>query len=430
MLYENFTLEPFQRDTVNFIIKHRYCIVALDPGMGKTISSLVAAMEVNAKRILVVCPAYLMINWKREIKKFFPEKYVTIFSHHRDFCTPFDSDIAIISYSFLNQADELFEWAQVLIVDEAQALKNMDTIRGDAAHIKIFENSIPRVMLLSGTIMENNVAELHSPLTIMHYNPKEKDLAFLTKFPTYVDFANRFSNLTEFKMKKNGRHFTVKKWTGIKKANKQELRGILKRFTVVKRFRDHIKMEDPVFIDVLASEIDNPALLADFEKFFDTMGDKISSEAKAKSALSKAKITANYVKTTLKGATTVVYTCHIESAKAIASQLNCPYVDGSMPVEKRQKLADELNNGGLQYLVATSGSFSTGINLHEKCSNLVLNDYPWKPSELEQIYGRIVRRGQLNQCYFHNIYASPQDEYISKLIKEKAKTTKEVMEGL
>jgi intein/homing endonuclease len=39
-------------------------------GLGKTTSAIIAALETGAKKILIICPATLKINWKREIENY------------------------------------------------------------------------------------------------------------------------------------------------------------------------------------------------------------------------------------------------------------------------------------------------------------------------------------------------------------------------
>lgn len=415
----------FQIAGIEFIKSRRYCILGYSPGMGKSATAIEASFQMKAQRILVICPAYLVLNWKKEIKKFWPEKSVVAFTDRKYICTPFDVDVAILSYSLLSDSECLFEWSQIVIADEAQYLKNMKSNRGDLFHSKIYENSIPRVILLSGTLAENRVYELHSPLTIMHYNPKETDVSFLTEFPTYVEFANEFSYLHEYTIEVNGRRQKIKNWKGLK--NKERLKKILDKFMLVEKFDDHIKLDKPIIVPVYTNETDDEELLTDFNKFIESNGDRINSTAKAKSALSKVKLTAEYVKTTLQGERVVIFSDHVEAANALGGILNCPVVTGQMSVPKRQELADRFNNKEIDVLVATIGSFSTGINLHENCNQLVVNDYPWKPSSMVQVFGRIRRVGQSKQCIYHTIFSSPQDEKIYKTILEKEETLKQLI---
>src|SRR3954447_14039317 len=62
-------LYPHQADGVAFLISKGRAILADDMGLGKTRQAIVA-MQVAAPEgaILVVCPASLKLNWRREIR--------------------------------------------------------------------------------------------------------------------------------------------------------------------------------------------------------------------------------------------------------------------------------------------------------------------------------------------------------------------------
>ena len=59
-----------QKIGVNFLLSRNGCILADDMGLGKSMQSIIAALESGAKKILVVCPSSAKINWEREIKIF------------------------------------------------------------------------------------------------------------------------------------------------------------------------------------------------------------------------------------------------------------------------------------------------------------------------------------------------------------------------
>ena len=39
-------------------------------GLGKTSSAIMAAISLNLEKILIICPASLKVNWKREIENY------------------------------------------------------------------------------------------------------------------------------------------------------------------------------------------------------------------------------------------------------------------------------------------------------------------------------------------------------------------------
>lgn len=71
-------LYPHQKTAVKFLLARKKCILADDMGLGKTTSVSVAAIEGNFDSILIVCPASLKSNWKRELSFYIPEKDISV----------------------------------------------------------------------------------------------------------------------------------------------------------------------------------------------------------------------------------------------------------------------------------------------------------------------------------------------------------------
>ena len=72
-------LFDYQKKAVNFQCVHPHSMLWLDMGLGKTRQAIVA-MNVGAPEevILVVCPASLKLNWRREIRMVDPDAVVEV----------------------------------------------------------------------------------------------------------------------------------------------------------------------------------------------------------------------------------------------------------------------------------------------------------------------------------------------------------------
>ena len=55
-----------QKVAIEELLKNKKYILADDMGLGKTTSTIIASLEMGAKKILIICPASLKINWQRE----------------------------------------------------------------------------------------------------------------------------------------------------------------------------------------------------------------------------------------------------------------------------------------------------------------------------------------------------------------------------
>ncbi len=136
--------------------------LADDMGLGKTIQGLAMILDKADKGpSLVVAPTSVCLNWQEEIKRFAPTLNIIIFGGRQrakqlDSLQPFD--VLITSYGLLQQEIELLSpvcW-QVIILDEAQAIKNITTKRSKAA--MSLQGKFK--LITTGTPIENHLGEL------------------------------------------------------------------------------------------------------------------------------------------------------------------------------------------------------------------------------------------------------------------------------
>jgi len=420
-----YKLLPYQEKTVDFGLKNPYCIYALQMGLGKSLCALATADKLKAKT-LIICPVYLMFNWRSEVNKFFPNKSVSVFKHKKEFYVPVDTDIIIISYSFVGDADKLFEWADLVVCDESQYLKETKTKRTEAVHRLVYENSVSRLILLTGTPILNRVYELYSLFALMEYNPRIEESSFLKRFPTYVDFACYFSHLNEREIYRGNRRVRIQEFSGVK--NLEELKKLKDKYMVVYKSSDVLELPESEDVYFHVDDMDMPELQEAFDEFLsDKSNHAVAPNIKAKAALMKAPLTAEYVKELMsEGQQVVVYSDHVEAATCIAEALGVKVITGQTPPEVRSRLANAFQANESEVIVATIGSFSTGVNL-QNAHNMVFNDYNWVPGQMEQAKFRIVRVGQKKRCKFHYMIGSKQDEYILGKLEAKISTINSII---
>lgn len=397
--------------------------MALSMGLGKTGLSLAIKDSIPGSKMLVVCPAYLVLNWKKEALKFLESPSITVFKKGSESYLPFDSEIVITSYDLAIKNEFLFEWADILICDEATHLKGMDAKRTKAIHKLVFENSIKRVHLLTGTPIKNRVEEFYSLMTLCYYNPKFKDPKFLKDFPNKISFADHFSYRKEYSKFISGRLIKILNWEGFRENRENELKDNLKGIYRSRRSslpKCHYK-------DIVVSDHEDPELLEEFYSFVEGSG--INPKTKCKAAQWKVPHTLNHIKELQSSGEVegpiLVFTDHRESCKELAAEFGVPPITGEMTPSNRQKMADDFQAGRIPVMVATYGSFGMGYTL--TISNIIVqNDYPWVPGDMAQAEARINRIGQTRPCYVHRILGSPQDEYILNTILEKSKVLDKV----
>ena len=85
-----------QKKAIEKLVGNDKFILADDMGLGKTTSTVIASLESDVKKVLIVCPASLKINWMREIENY-TDKTISIIEGKKWI----DSEYVIINYDIL-----------------------------------------------------------------------------------------------------------------------------------------------------------------------------------------------------------------------------------------------------------------------------------------------------------------------------------------
>ncbi|MCE5318523.1 MAG: DEAD/DEAH box helicase [Parachlamydia sp.] len=173
-------LRPYQQAGVNwlaFLYEYGFHgILADDMGLGKTVQVLAFLSRLEIRDILVVVPTSLIFSWRKEIELFLPDAKVTI-HHGPERKRELQPGIMLTTYATLRLDLDLFAQMdlQMLILDEAQAIKN--------ARTQTFQTVCKlrsRFRLsLTGTPLENHLNELwaHFRFLIPDLFGEEKEFA-------------------------------------------------------------------------------------------------------------------------------------------------------------------------------------------------------------------------------------------------------------
>lgn len=108
----------------------------------------------------------------------------------------------------------------------------------------------------------------------------------------------------------------------------------------------------------------------------------------------------------------------------------CAAGDAQNDVQRTEMFA-QLNAGTKRVLIASTGKMGTGANFQQKLCALHNLDIPWKPSDLEQRLGRIVRQGNENKSVkvFNYLTEKTFDSYMMSIIVNKQKFISQIMTG-
>ncbi len=169
---EGLSYLPYQRAGIVWAASRPASLIADEMGLGKTIQAIgLVNATPAAKRVLVICPASLRINWAREMQKWLVvERSIAVIESGKT-AWPHYAGVVIINYDLLKKFRSELRTAQwdILIADEAHAIKNSKAQRTkeivghqDKKDPEKSWTAIPaaRRVLLTGTPIVNRPVEL------------------------------------------------------------------------------------------------------------------------------------------------------------------------------------------------------------------------------------------------------------------------------
>ncbi|RJF86827.1 DEAD/DEAH box helicase [Oleomonas cavernae] len=408
-------LYPYQAEGALFATRAGRALIGDDMGLGKTIQAI-AATEILARhfgvsRVLVICPTSLKYQWQSEIARFAGregENAARVIGGGRgqrqkdyaldDFCK-------ITNYEKLKpDLDLIAAWApELVIVDEAQRVKNWNTIAARA--LKRIDSAF--AIVLSGTPLENKLEELIS----------------IVQFVDQHRLGPTWKLLHEHQVRDEGGRVTG--YTGLEKIG-QTLAPIM-----IRRRKSEVLRQLPSRTDqnllvpmtemqMLYHQENADAVAKIVHRWRKTgfLSDK--DQRRLTCALQNMRMSCNSTylldQETDHGvkadelaalldelfadpeAKAVVFSQWTRTHDIVIRRLDARglgYVSfhGGVPSEKRPALVERFRDDPACRVFLSTDAGSTGLNL-QHASTLVNMDLPWNPAILEQRIARIHRMGQ------------------------------------
>lgn len=446
------SLFEFQKEAIGFLAaREGKGLVAFDMGLGKTICAIAWLKHSGFLPAVVVCPASIKENWRREIDKFSDLSSQVLYS--KDALEP-GRDVYVLNPDILDRF--AFEDARTVIFDESSYYKSSSSKRFKLA--RALSARAESVVLLTGTPILNRPKDLWSQTQL--YAPK--------LFPSFYYFAMKFcdgkkrhigdkefwdfngaSNLGQLKAKmRNSWIRRTKEEVLSELPAKQRITQLVSLFDrsayerevkpVVEKLRklreDRQKMLD------LAPEAQEQAFLADAEaklKRSKLRGLELAEIEKLRQATVKHKLpaVADFVETLLESEEKVIVFAHhhvvIDALRAELSGFKPLKIDGRDPTESRMFVVDEFQkNPEARVLVGSIQAAGYGLNL-TAARVCVFAELSWNPSELEQCEARLHRIGQTGRVIsYYLVAARTIEERMAKLLDAKLKVIKGITEDV
>ena len=418
-----------QKVAIEQLLKNKKYILADDMGLGKTTSTIIATLETNAKKILIICPASLKINWQREYQLYSDKtSYVCEGKNYSE-----DSEIVIMNYDIIKNFHDskdkknsiiLKSNFDLVIIDEAHYIQNVQAQRTKL--INDLVRDIERLWLLTGTPMTSRPINYFNLLSLVDSPVAKNWMAYVVRYCSGFQF----------------RVGPRKIWNVMGASNLEELRDRTSS-TVLRRLKEDVldlpdKIITPVYLRLRSKVYEE--LMGDYYNWYDknpeesknlsiqftklTQVRQIIAEEKTQHTIELAE---NIIE---QGKKVIIFCNFTKSLETIYNHFGKSAVrlDGSMSKIQRQDSVDRFQEDDkVKVFVGNIKAAGVGITL-TAAEAVIMNDLSFLPSDHSQSEDRAYRYGQKNNVLvYYPIFENTIEGIIYDILNNKKKIIATVM---
>ena len=389
-------LRRYQEWGVKYILHQERVLLGDEMGLGKTVQAIAAMVSLKntgATHFMVVCPASVVANWCREIRKMSLLSVTKVHGSTRK--SAFQSwlnagGVAVTTFETTAYCTFPDSYSfSMLVVDEAHYIKNKDAKR--TVNVKEISMHAERLLFMTGTALENKVEEMVSLIDIL-----QPQIAARINGMTYMSAAPQF---------------------------RQTIAPVYYR-----RKREDVLTELPDLIEnkewctmTAAEESEYEASV--YAKDFAGMR-RVSWSVDDLNHSSKAARLLELVdEAAADGRKVIVFSFFLDTIRKVSLLLGdrCTNpINGSVTPQRRQEIIDEFDQAPPgTVLIAQIQSGGTGLNI-QSASVVVICEPQLKPSIENQAVSRAYRMGQTrNVLVYRLLCENSVDERITALLEDK-----------
>ena len=418
-----------QKEAIEKLVGSKRFILADDMGVGKTTSATIAALETNAKKVLIICPASLKINWEREIRNY-TDRSIFI-CEGKNFSL--EHDFVITNYDILKNFYDLKDKdnsfigkfkPELIIIDEAHYIQN-----GQAQRTKLvnhFSKKADTLWLLTGTPMTNRPMNYFNLLQLI-----ESPVA-----QNWMAYAIRYCQGYQFKAGNR------KIWNVSGASNLEELRDRTSK-QVLRRLKTEVldlpeKIITPVYLRLRSKLYEG--LMGEYFDWYRTKGEESKSLTIQFTKLMKVRqvIAEEKIEHTIELAQNIIdqekkviiFTNFTDTLNRIADHFGKQAVrlDGSSSKPQRQYAVDQFQeNDKIKVFVGNVKAAGVGLTL-TAAESVIINDLSFVPGDLSQAEDRAYRYGQKNNVLvYYPIFENTIEGSIYDIVNSKKSVIETVM---
>jgi len=401
-----------------------HCIVTHN-----TTSTIIAALETGVKKILIICPASLKINWQREIANY-TDRSVYIaegkkFSIEHDFVIV-NYDILKNFYDIKNKENSPISLSNfdLIILDEAHFISNPQAARTKL--VNSFSKKVKYLWLLTGTPMTNRPMNYYNLLSLI-----ESPVA-----QNWMAYAIRYCGGYQFKAGNR------KIWNVTGATNLEELRDRTSK-QVLRRLKTEVldlpdKIITPIYLNLKSKQYEG--LMGEYYDWYDKHEEERTSLTVQFSKLMKVRqvIAEEKLKNTIEiaeniieqGKKVIIFTNFTDTLNRIVEHFGkiAVKLDGSTTKPARQHAVDQFQeNEKIKVFVGNVKAAGTGITLTAG-EAVIFNDLSFVPGDMSQAEDRAYRYGQKKSVsIYYLIFENTIEAIIYDMVNEKKLNIETVM---
>lgn len=416
---------PFQIAGVEYALDRRRTFIADEQGLGKTLQALLTVEQAEAFPAVVLCPASLKLNWKREVGRWLPHRSIQVMAGRGQ--VALEADVIVLNYEIVEAHGDAL--AQIrpgaLVLDEAHYCKSPNAKRTRA--VQALADKLPDDSLrlaLTGTPLVNRPKELVPQLRI---------LGRLAEFGSGAGFERRFGSAEE----RERLHWHLRRTCYVRRLKKDVLPQLpeKQRAVVPLALSNHAQYEraERGFMEWLVEQFQGT------EELGQRLNAALRSQALVKigalrklAGHGKVHTAVHWIQDFLEsGEKLVVFASHRDVQHAIAEHFpDAVHILGSDAPEARDAAVQRFQNDpNVQLCVCSLKVAAHGLTL-TAAANVAFVELGWTPAEHDQAEDRCHRIGQEDSVTaWYLIATGTIDERIAQLIEHKRAIVGAVTDG-
>lgn len=451
---------PYQKAGIAYALTRKHVLIGDEMGLGKTIQAIgICNVSPEAKKILIICPASLRLNWRREFLKWDVYGRKVFIAHKEEVDWASEELVVIINYDMVKKYRpyiQIHHW-DILIADECHYLKNPKALRtqsilgGGKGEAKLDPILAKRKIFLTGTPIINRPIELW-PLVkaldpeglgsswkkyVFRYCGAEQ-----TRFGFNIKGA---TNLQELQIRLRATIMVRRMKSDVLKElppkrrqvillepSKEASNAISSEFKAFEKSKAMIEAARVQVELAKASEDeeDYKRAIENMQKTSSTAFEEIAKE-RHRVALAKVPQALEYIEDLLDDGKLVVFAHHKDVVRAIFEKFpQAVKVTGDCSMEERQAAVDKFQEDP-ECLLFVGSIRAAGVGLTlTKSSRVLFLELDWTPGAMSQAEDRCHRIGQTDSVTIqHLVLDGSLDQSIAETIIRKQEIIEQALNG-